>query len=168
MVALRRTKKLERHLPVQEIGDPSDTALGDWYANRLVIERQPLVLLVSARSLLPILVWARDVETLPMRLPELVRGRLTRLGVASKWIEMEIEAMNPVRVGKTVDRAVLGIMVDFAKSLPYHGTADVRKPEGLWELETWLEETPCYVSRRFEDTIFPDQATPNLLAARWQ
>lgn len=168
MVALRRTKKLERHLPIQDTDIPSDTALGDWYANRLVIDRQPLILLVSARSLLPILVRARDVETLPNRLPELVRGRLTRLGVASKWIDMEVEAMNPVRVGKTEDRSVLGIMVDFAKVLPYHRTADVRKPEGLWELEKWLEVTPCYVRRRFEDVIFPDRDTPALLADRWQ
>lgn len=168
MVVLRRTKKLERHLPIQDVGEPSDTALGDWYANRVVIDRQPLILLVSARSLLPILVWAREVESLPMRLPELVRGRLIRLGVASKWIDNEVEAMDPVRVGKTEDRSVLGIMVDFAKELPYHRTADVRKPEGLWELEKWLEGTPCYVRRRFDDTVFPDQATPSLLADRWQ
>ena len=104
---------------------------------------------------------------MPERLPDLVRSRLHRLGVASGWIEAEVTAMDPVRVSKTADRSVLGIMVDFAKAIPY-GTVDVRKPEGLWKLESWLEETPCYVCRRFADTIFPDRATPSLLATRWQ
>ena len=46
----------------------SDTALGDWYVNRLVVDRQPLLLLVSSSSLLPLLMPARGVRSLPERL----------------------------------------------------------------------------------------------------
>jgi len=35
---------------VKPTAGTSDTALGDWYVNRLIVDRQPLLLLVSAAS----------------------------------------------------------------------------------------------------------------------
>jgi hypothetical protein len=53
MVILRPTKKLASLLPAaQPVPVCSDTALGDWYVNRIVVDRQPLLLLVSSTSLL--------------------------------------------------------------------------------------------------------------------
>ena len=76
-VILRRTEKLADVLPISA-GVPveSDTGLGDWYVNRIVHDRKPLLLLVSAITLLPILILARNVRALPTQLPELVRRRL--------------------------------------------------------------------------------------------
>jgi hypothetical protein len=55
MVVLRRTQKLATALPLTGTSvTQSDTALGDWYVNRLVVDRRPLLLLISARALLPI------------------------------------------------------------------------------------------------------------------
>src|SRR3972149_6891191 len=55
MVVLRATQKLAKVLPPSaDAAAESDTALGDWYVNRLIVDRQPLLLLVSARSLLAI------------------------------------------------------------------------------------------------------------------
>jgi hypothetical protein len=52
MVVLRPTQKLQRALPVTAAKDvESDTALGDWYLNRLVVDRRPLLLLVSRKGL---------------------------------------------------------------------------------------------------------------------
>ena len=168
MVVLRATKKVLPRLPPPHAGvAASDTALGDWYVNRLVVDRQPLLLLVSARSLLSILAPAREVRTLPNRLPALVATRLRRLGIAGSLIEAEVAAMDPVYVAVTQDRSVLGSMVDFAKAVPVH------LPIGGWDLttlpfvESRLAETPCRVCGRLEATIFPDRATPDLLAARW-
>jgi hypothetical protein len=49
MVVLRPTRKLFRDLPPSsELTAESDTALGDWYVNRLVVDRRPLLLLVSS------------------------------------------------------------------------------------------------------------------------
>ena len=51
MVTLRPTRKLRSLLRLAE-SEPGycDTALGDWYVNRLVVDRQPLLLLVRARA----------------------------------------------------------------------------------------------------------------------
>lgn len=82
MVILRPTRKI-RELKPEPINPrlPSDTALGDWYANRIVVDRKPLLLLISSLSLLPVLIRAREVRTLPERLPGIVRDRLLR----AKW-----------------------------------------------------------------------------------
>lgn len=94
----------------------ADPALGDWYVNRFVVDRQPLLLLVSSRSLLSILEPARHVRQLPDRLPGLVGQRLRRLGVADPLIEREIAVMHPVVVGPTRDRSVVGTLVDFERT----------------------------------------------------
>jgi hypothetical protein len=71
MVTLRPTRKLRGALPISDVSKPSDTALGDWYVNRLVVDRRPLLLLVSSSSLLPMLVPGRDVATkLQINAPE--------------------------------------------------------------------------------------------------
>ena len=168
MVILRPTRKLLTLLPESpDAGASSDTALGDWYVNRLVVARKPLLILLSSRSLLPILMPARDVRALPGRLPELVAARLKRLRVASRLIDAETAAMAPVNIARTADRPVLGIMVDFAKSIPYSLEMGGWDETTLPFVESRLAETPCYASRGFEDVIFPERRAPELLAARW-
>jgi hypothetical protein len=120
MVILRPTRKLRSSLPTAAVSACSDTALGDWYVNRIVVDRQPLLLLVSSASLLPLLVPARDVRALPDRLSALVESRLRRSDVEPQVIARELQAMHPIAVERTVDRSVLGIMVDFAKAIPYY------------------------------------------------
>jgi hypothetical protein len=121
VVVLRATQKVLGLLPPLEHSPAvSDTALGDWYVNRIVIARQLLLLLVSEKSLLSILTPARDVKELPERLPEAVAARLRRLGISEAVVAAEIAAMDAVVVGKTTDRSVTGQMVDFAKHLTYY------------------------------------------------
>src|SRR6476646_119152 len=125
MVILRPTRKLASLLPVTGIATaPGDTALGDWYVNRIVVNRQPLLLLVSSASLLPMLVPARDVRGLPARLAELVETRLRHFGLEARTINAEKSAMTPVEIGPTTDRSVLGIMVDFASQFRIIWIAD--------------------------------------------
>ena len=67
------------------------------------------------------LVRARDVRELPRHVEDMVAHRLARLGVATLLIDAERrKATRPVQIGATVDRSVLGIMVDFAKGVPYY------------------------------------------------
>lgn len=168
MVILRPTRKI-RQLSTEPL-DPeavSDTALGDWYANRIVIDRQPLLLLISSLSLLPLLIRARDVRRLPTRLPEVVGVRLRRIGIPSEVVKSEVEAMRPVIIGPTVDRSVLGSLVDFAKSVPYYLPEAGWDDGSLWKAEDLLAETPCRVARRSEDVIFPRDKTPELLKEKW-
>jgi hypothetical protein len=70
-----------------------------------------------ATSLLPMLVPARDVRGLPDRLSSLVDRRLQRCGLDGEIIGAETRAMRDVAVAPTVDRFVVGIMVDFAKAV---------------------------------------------------
>jgi hypothetical protein len=168
MVILRPTRKLRDVLPVSEVTSAqSDTALGDWYVNRIVVDRQPLLLLVSSTSLLPMIVPARDVRGLPGRLPDVVETRLRRLGVASRTIEAETRAMQPVVLAPTEDRSVLGIAVDFAKSLPYFLESGPWDDSTLQHAEDKLAETPCHAARVFEQVVFPERKAPELLRVKW-
>ena len=168
MVVLRATQRVLCRLPSAFQDDhESETALGDWYVNRLVVNRRPLMLLVSSRSLLAILTPARDVRMLPERLALLVADRLRRLGIPKGLIDAEVAAMDPVVTAPTRDRSVVGILVDFAHSVPYYlpdGGLDVTK---LASVEDRLARTPCHASRRSDEVVFPDTVAPKLLANCW-
>ena len=168
MVVLRGTKKVLRYLsaPVDTPGE-SATALGDWYVNRIVVGRQPLLLLVSSISLLAALEVARDVRSLPGRLTAVVAERLLRLGVGEDLVQAEVAAMDSVAVAKTSSRSVLGFMNDFAQAVPFYlgrQNGDVTK---LFEVEKLLWETPCWASRHLSESFFPDRKTKELLEEKW-
>jgi hypothetical protein len=168
MVILRATQRVLRQLPPPRCGaEESETALGDWYVNRLVVARQPLLLLVSSRSLLALVTPARDIRTLPDRLPGLVADRLHRLQIPTALVQAEVAAMDPVVTAPTRDRSVLGILLDFARSIPYYLPAGGGEETALQGVEAWLAGTPCHASRRADAVVFPDKAAPKLLAGRW-
>lgn len=169
MVILRPTRKLRSLLPAT--GPPSassDTALGDWYVNRIVVGHQPLLLLVSSTSLLPMLAPARDVRGLPGRLAGLVADRLKRYGIEARTVDAEIEAMTPLTICPTTDRAVLGIMVDFARSVSHYLDPGRWGEDALRLAERRLAETPFYASRSVEHVVFPNRTAPRLLRAKWR
>ena len=168
MVILRATQKLRSLLPpTASVVAESDTALGDWYVNRLTVDRRPLLLLVSSKALLPMLVPARDVRNLPARLPGLVAACLRRHGLASQLVAAEVGAMSPVVVAATRDRSVVGIMVDYAKAVPFHLELGVWDDTSLPRVETQLAQTPCFAGRPFEQVVFPHKAAPSLLQSKW-
>jgi hypothetical protein len=168
VIVLRATRKVLKSLVVSASdADISDTALGDWYVNRVVVDRQPLLLLVSSASLLSIVTYARDVKSLPDRLAQAVGSRLQRLGVHDDVIAAEIQRMETVRVGSTCDRSVVGQMVDFAKTIPCVLPIDGWAAPDLLRVEDLLGETPCRVSGSFSQTIWPARDAVQLLGERW-
>ena len=168
MVILRPTTKLRKHLPVGAVdGARSDTALGDWYVNRVVVDRRPLLLLVSSASLLAVLVPARNVRELPARIADTVGQRLGRLGVPRRLIDAELHAMAPIRLAKTENRSVLGIMVDFAKMLPHSLHPDLSDHSHLMDTEEFLWGNPCFAGKSAEEVVFPRKKAPDLLRQRW-
>jgi hypothetical protein len=167
MVVIRPTRKLRTALPVTQATGISDTALGDWYVNRLVVDRQPLLLLVSSASLLALLVRARAIRELPTHIGDIAAQRLARLGVAHSLIDRERRAMTPVRIGPTIDRSVLGIMVDFGKGVPHYLGTGSWDDAALRAVEDRLAETPCYAGKPSDRVVFPETKAPELLAARW-
>ena len=168
MVVLRATQQVLRRLPSpsQDVQE-SETALGDWYVNRLVVARRPLLLLLSSRSLLALLTPARDVRLLPGQLSGLVADRLQRLKIPAALIQAEVVAMDPVLTAPTRDRSVLGILVDFTRTIPYCLSPSGWDEAALRVAEDQLARTPCHASRRADEVVFPDAIAPKLLADRW-
>lgn len=144
MVTLRCTRKLARHLtltPGAENQEPT-SKLGDWYANLLYVGRQRLVLCVSERSLLSLVLPARDLRQLPSRLPSAVESLLARMGVPPAIVAAEVAALLPISVGHTRNRSVVGSMLDLgfqAASLLEHQGAD----RLVGDLELALAAFPC-------------------------
>lgn len=93
---------------------PTTTVLGDWYANRLNVGRLRLILCTSERSLLCVLVPAREPAELPARLAAAVSQTLAALAIAPSQIEREIREMQWHQYARTASRQVLGSMNDFA------------------------------------------------------
>lgn len=168
MVVLRATHKVMKLLPRTEAdGDISDTALGDWYVNRIVVDRQPLLLFVSAKSRLAMLGPAREVKLLPIRFSDMVADFLGRFGMDQDLINAETAAMNTVRVGRTQDRSVLGQMVDFAKVIPYYLPIGDWNTLSLRQVEERLSEIPCRAGHAIHEVIFPKTTAMRLLREKW-
>ncbi len=145
MVVLRCTAKLLKRLkmgkePLKD-PEPSTTVLGDWYANIVYVDRRPLVLAISEKSLLPLLVPARDLDQLPDHLMRALVERIQRMGLPDTVIRQEMSRMEPVFYGKTANRSVLGSMNDFAyilKTMPR-----IHPDWGLVDMMDSLGDTPC-------------------------
>jgi hypothetical protein len=75
--------------------------------------------------------------------------------------------MHPVVVAPTDDRSVLGIAVDFAKSLPYFLASGPWDEATLQRAEDKLAETPCHAARAFDRVVFPERKAPELLSVKW-
>jgi hypothetical protein len=134
--------------------------------NRLIVNRQPLLLFVSAESLLPVLLPARNVRDLPAHIGDIVARRLARLRVPHALIDAERRAMAPVYIGATLDRSVLGIMVDFAKGVP-HFLSRGFDNAAIARAEDQLGRTPCHAGKAADRVVFPDRKAPALLIAKW-
>ena len=76
--------------------------------------------------------------------------------------------MSPVTIGTTVDRSVVGIMVDFAKCLPFYLDPGQWDDRMLPVVEDKLAETPCYAGRSLAQTVFPVVKAPELLRGKWE
>ena len=83
--------------------------------------------------------------------------------------------MSPVATGATRDRSILGIMVDFAKAVPYHLEPAYSDDTSLALVEDRLAETPCYPGRSFGSSRVPREEGPGAptremgwLTKRWR
>jgi hypothetical protein len=119
-------------------GGPPTTRLGDWCANVVPWRGGEVVLLVSVRSLLPVMVPVLPVEGLLPAVRTETHRVLLRLGLPTDVIEQELREMNDAALTKTTSRQVLGSMSDFAWLADGH-----RKGSDLTEVAMKLAEAPC-------------------------
>lgn len=165
MLIVRATKKLRDKVGGVPAGseDESTAVLGDWYAN-LLAWRRPHVILVNARTLVPVITPLAPAKGLAKRLPDVIADALLALGVAQEVVDAEREHMREVRIGPTLDRSVVGSMNDFAF------LADHRRQQAgnalddlnLRELSKDLAHVPC--GPLYKSHTFPDAELRALLA----
>lgn len=141
MVTLRCTQKLLRRLEVTDKPAAPTTVLGDWYANILFSRPHQLVLCVSERSLLPVVLLAKETQTLASRLAGAVGQVLQSLGVAPSQIERELSEMRSFAYSRTQNRRVLGSLKDLMFQLSWYVHHSPEK--NLLEQSLHLAETPC-------------------------
>lgn len=153
MYTLRSTQKLlggKFLIPEKSTSSealPTTTALGDWYAHRLIIERQHLAMCVSAHSRLCVLTTARDLEQLPQRLyyslVDLLRvldvpaETLTEDAIARERHEMQQMRFSPT-TGTPDGRNVLGTINDYSRALCYAGLEGRSLAEWNLHFSKWI------------------------------
>ena len=102
MFTLRAIAKLlARPKPDLDENSPKSTGLlGDWYATLLYVDRKPLILAVSAKTLLPVVLPAKEIRTLPVRLPLAVGEALAALEIP----EEKVPSRSPCAKGVVTKR----------------------------------------------------------------
>ncbi len=159
MTTLRCTAKLLKRLGIRDPGEPPppENRLGDWFANIVYTPQGHFLILVSERSLLPIVTTARDLDHFEKRFLRLLTDVLLALKVPQEAIDRELSLMDPMYYGRTNSRVVLGSMTDFT-----HMTRDILATEPemtLLELSLFLAHSPC----RPLDMKQPEVVAPELL-----
>lgn len=117
MLIFRCTERVVRRfrlrLKLQDDVPVSSGVLGDWYANLLNVGSARLVLCQSERSLLPVIIPARN-DSFPAAFGPALAAVLRGLGVRENLIDREVAAAGEVMFSKPRSRRVLGAMNDFA------------------------------------------------------
>ena len=160
LYSLRCTKKLLKRIGVEPGGEGSapSTVLGDWYANILFSKPQHVVLCISERTLLPVVLPAKQPVGLPQRLSVALGEMLQVLGIPSGLVTRELEQMRQPCFAPTLSKSALGSLND----LMYHLSWSLKEhaDRSLLEHALHLSEIPC----KPLEYAFPREAT----AARFQ
>ena len=151
MFTVRCTQKLLRRVESTDAPTAPTTVLGNWYANVLYSRPHQLVLCVSERSLLPVVLHAKEAHTLAPRLALAVGQVLQRLGVASALIEREQNEMHAFAYSQTQNRRVLGQLNDLMFQLSWY--LRDRPEVSFLAHSLHLAQTPCGAINGFPDKL---------------
>lgn len=162
LFTIRCTQKLLDRLAVEPVAEPEEptTALGNWYANLIRVGRTQVILAVSERTLLPVVLPAREARSMARRLTDALEPMLLCLNVPAEDVVAERSAMARCGIAKTADRRVLGSL----KELAFQLEAGLYEwPERtLLAQSLWLSKTPM----KLIDHATPEAAAPAAFAAR--
>jgi hypothetical protein len=142
VLIVRSTKKLLRlaGVPTAAEDDRGSTLLGPWYAT-VLFWRPRVALLVNETTLLPVLMPLAPAATLTGRIAEEVATVLAAHHVPAVFIEQERQHMQTCQLGTTVNRSVVGVMIDFAHLAQIHHDDD--PGVDIADLAVQLARTPC-------------------------
>ena len=151
MFTLRCTRKLLKGVDFADEPTAPTTLLGDWYANVLYWRPHQLVLCVSERSLLPVVLQAKEAHTLAPRLTVALGQVLKGLGIPADLIEREQNEMCAFAYSRTQNRRVLGQLNDLMFQLSWY-LRDA-PDESLLAHSLRLADTPCGAINGFPDKL---------------
>ena len=160
MLVLHATKKLRDrlgNLPGHG-SETSTTLLGDWYATA-VFWRPQVCLFVNEATLLPVFVPLAPAAALTGRFADSLCVILGAYGVRSDVVSKEGREMAEVRLARTANRSVVGIMNEFvflAQADRHRGAS----PD-LIELSLRLAATPC--GPLYQRHVSPDRELAALM-----
>jgi hypothetical protein len=143
VLTIRCTNKLLKWLDAEVPPKPTTPTnrLGDWYANLLFTRRARLIICVSERSLLPVLVEARDPASFRARFQERVRSVLRSMRVGPDALHSEAPRIDQITIGTTASHRVLGSLNDLAKLARFR--IEEHPEIDLTTFAIQLAETPC-------------------------
>lgn len=156
---MRCTQKLMKRMKTApaEPTSPTTTALGDWYANLVIVGRQQLLLCCSERTFLPVVVVAKDIGSLVPRLRAALADVLAAIDVDQTAISEELLAMDDAVVAKTASRVVVGVMNEYGYLMGGQQHGDLLK------LSLELADTPLFAST--PRVLWPIRATQAAMSA---
>jgi hypothetical protein len=142
LITLRCTQVVRKRLRLAALpphSAPPTTALGDWYVHLLRLGPQQVVMATSERSLVSVLLPARDLRrNLASNLRIAVEQLLVAIRVPPEVVQREMAEMEQVAFGNAVNRRVIGSMNDLA----YQLDAYVGQTITPLELALRLSDTP--------------------------
>jgi len=161
MLIVRATRKLLGRLgPITADAEQrSTTLLGDWYATAW-FWRPQVDLLVSETTLLPVLMLLAPAANLLQRFGLQLAAVLAAHRTPTEFIDAELREMDQVRLARTANRSVVGIMNEFT----YLADAWRHDEPDLLTLTVRLAATPC--GPLYKRHISPDRELAALVAAR--
>ncbi len=154
VMTVRATRKLlDRLGPTTTDLDQDTTLLGEWYATALPWRPRQVALMMSDRTLLPVLLPLAPASTLLARFPTHLAAVLAAHGVPAEIIDDELAMMRSRQVAPTSNRSRVGSLNEFT-SLANHVRDDYPGPD-LIGLSMWLASVPC--SPLYKRHISPDR-----------
>src|SRR6266849_3608834 len=129
MLTIRCTQRVINRFKVRIVREaPASTGrLGDWYANLFRVGPVPFVLCQSARSLLPIVLPARN-DVFPSQFGLALGTVLRGLSIREHLIEEELESIKNVTYARTASRQILGALNDFIYHAKYYLIEEAENP----------------------------------------
>lgn len=138
--------------------------LGNWYVHLARFGAQQIVLVTSERTLLTVLLPARQLrESIEINFRSAVAELLAALQLPAHIVTRELTAMQPISFAVATNRRVIGSINDFVWQLKNYMT---RTGDSL-SLSLQLSDTPMSAIGSKSSLGFPSEVARNLLTS-WQ
>lgn len=143
MVIFRCTQKLANKFKLQLDKDCREiptNILDDWYFNYFIFARKYYLLGVCEKSLLPVIIPAKEIKDFPARFSGELTKILEFIGIEKQKIDEETSAMREIRFATTKSKTVLGCQNDCIRLLPH--ILQKEPPSSLLEISLTLGRMP--------------------------